>query len=134
MAKWYSAAIQENGLAHLKTLAAGGKTITQHIVNTYSAGDSYATVVTNSLMSVAIANGDMVWSDGSASSRVLTIAEKADVAIAASTSGTINLHVVIVNTTDGEVHVANDETTDQPLVSGGTKTIPAWTLVSPQPV
>jgi hypothetical protein len=133
MAKWYSAAIQENGLAHLKTLAAGGKTITQHIVNTYSAGDSYATVVTNSLMSVAIANGDMVWSDGASASRVLTIAEKADVSITASSS-TPDLHIVIVNTTDSEVHVANDETTNQALVSGGTKTIPAWTLVSPQPV
>lgn len=133
MAKWFSNDILEKGPDHLKTLAAGGKTITQHIVKAYSAGDSYATVVSNSVMSVAIANGDMTWGAGTPTGRALGIAAKSSVPITADTGATPDLHIALVNTTDSAVHVVTDETTDQVLVSGGTKDLPAWAIQCPQP-
>lgn len=133
MAKWLSDAVLENGPAHLKTLAAGGKTITEHIVSAYTAGDSYATVVAASCMSATVANGDMTWGAGTPTGRALTIAEKVGVSITANPGATPNLHIVVVNTTDSEVHVASDETSNQVLTSGGVKDIPAWTIQCPQP-
>lgn len=132
MAKWLSDAILEKGPDHLKTLAATGKTITQHIVKAYTAGDSYATVVGNAVMSVAIADVDMTWGAGSPSGRALTIAAKAAVSIAADSGASPDLHLVIVNTTDSEVHVVTDETTNQVLTTGGSKDLPAWSIQCPQ--
>lgn len=133
MPKWFSSDILEKGPDHLKTLAAGGKTITQHIVKAYAAGDSYATVVGNSVMSVAIADGDMTWGAGTPTGRAMTIAAKSAVSITADSGATPDLHIALVNTTDSEVHVVTDETTNQSLTSGGTKDIPAWAVQCPQP-
>lgn len=133
MAKWLSDSVLENGPTHLKTLAAASKTITQHVIKAYTAGDSYATVVGNSVMSVVIANADMTWGAGTPTGRALTIAAKTAVSITADSGATPNLHLAIVNTTDSEVHVVTDETTDQVLTSGGTKDIPEWAIQCPQP-
>jgi len=133
MPRWFSNDILEKGPDHLKTLAADGKTITQHIIKAYAAGDSYATVVGNSVMSVVIANSDMTWGAGTPTGRAMTIAAKAGVSIAANSGSSPDLHVVLVNTTDSAVHVVTDETTNQALTSGGTKDIPAWAIQCPQP-
>lgn len=133
MAKWLSQAVLEKGPDHLKTLAAGGKTLTQHIVKAYAAADSYATVVGNSVMSVAIVDADLTWGAGTPSGRALTVAAMPGVSIASDSGASPDLHVVLVNTTDSEVHVVSDETTNQVLTTGGTKDLPAWAIQCPQP-
>lgn len=133
MAKWLSQAVLEKGPDHLKTLAAGGKTLTQHIVKAYVAADSYATVVGNSVMSVAIDDADLTWGAGTPSGRALTVAAMPGVSIAADSGASPDLHVAIVNTTDSEVHVVSDETTNQVLTAGGTKDLPTWAIQCPQP-
>lgn len=133
MAKWLSQAVLEKGPDHLKTLAAGGKTLTQHIVKAYAAADSYATVVGNSVMSVAIDDADLTWGAGTPSGRALTVAAMPGVSIAADSGASPDLHVAIVNTTDSEVHVVSDETTNQVLTAGGTKDLPTWAIQCPQP-
>ena len=128
MAKFASPNFLDGGLSYLKTT--GTKMV---LIKAYTAGDSYATVVGNSVMSVAIADADMTWGAGTPSGRALTIAAKSAVSITAGSGASPDLHLVIVNTTDSEVHVVTDETTNQVLTSGGSKDLPAWAIQCPQP-
>lgn len=133
MAKWFSQAVLEKGPDYLRQLAAGGKTLTQHIVKAYAAGDDYATVIGHSVMSVELDNDDLTWGGGTPSGRALMVSAMPGVSIGADSGASPDLHVVIVNTTDAEVHVVSDETTNQVLTAGGTKDLPAWAIQCPQP-
>ena len=133
MAKWLHDDVLKNGLQHIVDLAAGGKTIEQHVIKAYSAADSYTTVAGNSVMEVELQDTDMAWGAGTPSGLALTIAAKAGVSITANTGSSPDLHVAIVNATDEEVLLVTDETTNQEMTSGGTKDIPAWTIQCPLP-
>lgn len=69
MAKWASAATLDGGLTAIKTNA-----VKMHLLSTYTVGDSYATVNTNTVASVAMVNGDYVITGSAGAPRVMTTA------------------------------------------------------------
>ena len=125
MAKWVHSDVLDGGLNAVKTAATK-----MLLISTYSAADSYATVVANALAEATMASGDFTLSS-SGSDRLLTTATKS--ATATVSSATPNLHIAF---TDGSSTVlwVTDETSDQAIVSGNTINFPAITYTSAQPV
>ncbi len=126
MAKWVRAGVLDNGLNDIKTNAT--KMV---LVSAYTAGDSFATVTTNTLASADMINADFVLSS-SGSNRLLTTAAGKSATASASSGGTPNLHFVF---TDGTANViwATDETSDQVITSGNTVNFPQLVYTSNQP-
>lgn len=81
MAKWASAATLDGGLNAIKTNATK-----MHLVSTYAAGDSYATVNTNTVAFATMASGDYTLSGAAGSPRVLTTASGKSATASASTN------------------------------------------------
>lgn len=127
MAKFIHDDVKEKGPDHIRTLAESS-IVRQHILKTFTEGQSYAQVVANSCAVVTLAAADLTWSG--AGIRTLTIAAKSAVPITTDVAAGSDLHVAIVDQTAGKVLVVTDETTNQALITGGTKDIPEWTINS----
>lgn len=125
MPKRASSDVLDNGLDYPRARAAAGDTITLHVIKAYSAGDSYATVVGNSIGSAVLDATDLVLANNSTTGRKVTVASKSITAGASSGSGP-DLHFAIVNTTASTVLVVTDETSDQVVTSGNTMTTGTW--------
>ena len=125
MAKWVRSGVLDSGLNDIKNNATS-----MVLLKAYAAGDSYATVVSNTIATVAMVNGDFTLSN-SGSNRVLTTAAKSGTA-SASSGATPNLHVGF---TDGTANViwVTDETSDQVITAGNPINFPAATLTMNQP-
>ena len=132
MAKWTSPQIQDGGSDVLRALAATAGRIKQHLVKAYAAGDSYATVLGNSLGGADMAAADFVQSTNGSGGRVTTVAAKS-IALSASSGASPDLHVVLVDSVASTVLQANDETTNVAVFVGGTFAVPAWTYTLAQP-
>lgn len=124
MAKWVHADVLDNGLNGIKNNA-----IRMLLVSAYTAGDSLATVNTNTLASVTVTGTDFTLSS-SGSNRVCTTAAKT--ATASATAASPDLHIVFTNNVD-KVLWATDETSNQPITSGNVINFPAVTYTSNQP-
>jgi hypothetical protein len=118
MAKRFGASICDSGLGYPAARTAAGDTITLHVVEAYSAGDSYATVVGNSVGSVALAAGDFTLANNGSTGRRLTVASKSISEASASSGASPDLHQVVVNATTSEVLMVSDVTNDQVITSG----------------
>lgn len=95
----------------------------QHAISAYSAGDSYATVVGNSLADAAMTvNSDYTKADGDTNGRKVTVAAKSGITV--DTSGTAT-HVALVSSGDTTVRYVTT-CTSQALTSGNTVNFPAW--------
>lgn len=125
MAKWVRSGVLDNGLNDIKTNATA-----MVLLKAYTAGDSYATVASNIIATVAMTSTDYTLSS-SGSNRVLTTATKSATA-SANSGATPNLHVGF---TDGSANViwVTDETSDQVITAGNTVNFPASTYTSNQP-
>jgi hypothetical protein len=95
-----------------------------YVISAYSAGDSGATVIGNSLADVAMAGADLVIADGDTNGRKITAAAKSAVPIDVTGTAT---HVALL-TVAGSVVRAVTTCTSQALTSGGTVNIPTWKL------
>lgn len=126
MAAWAHSDVLDNGLNHIKTNAD-----VMLLIKNYTAGASYATVVSNILASSAMAPGDYTLAGAANAPRTLTSAQKTVTASATSTGGD-NLHIAFTNGTD-TVFFVTDETSNQVVTSGNSVTIPAITYTSNQP-
>lgn len=126
MAKFASPNFLDGGLSYLKTT--GTKMV---LIKAYTAGDSYATVVSNAVGEVTMASGDYTLSGASGAARVLTTATKTSTATAGS-GATPNLHIAVTNGTSEVIYVT-DETTDTVVSAGNTINWPALTYTSGQP-
>jgi hypothetical protein len=126
MAKWVSSNVLDGGLTYIKTTATS-----MLLVKAYAAGDSYATVIGNSVGAATMVNGDFTLSS-SALNRVLTTAVGKTATASANSGATPNLHIAF---TDGTANViwVTDETSDQVITSGNTINFPALTYTSNQP-
>ena len=129
MAKWFHQDVFDNGLNDIVSNAN-----VLHVVSTYSAGDNYATVVGNSVTNYALAGGDKVLAAHNTTGRKVTIAAKSGNNATASTSGTPDLHFVLVDTVNSKVVAATDETSDQPITAGNPVSTPAFEFQFVQPV
>ncbi|MGL4576906.1 MAG: hypothetical protein ACRCV9_19115 [Burkholderiaceae bacterium] len=133
MAKWANAIILDGGSDLVRTRAglSAGR-VKMHAIKEYTAGDSYATVVTtNSCAVVDMAPGDYVQSG--ASNRVTTTAAKSSVSITANSGAEPDLHIAHVDSVSSEVLFVTDETSNQVLTSGNTCSIPSHTFTWQQP-
>jgi hypothetical protein len=81
MAKWANITVLDGGLTGIKTVATK-----MHLLSTYVAGDSYATVNTNTVASVVMATGDFVITGAAGAPRVLTTASGKSSTATASTN------------------------------------------------
>ena len=133
MAKWANALLLDGGTDLVRTLAGTVSRIKQHLIKAYSAGDSYATVVTtNGLGSVDMVAGDFVQSGAAGADRVTTVGAKT-ITLTASSGAGPNLHIAVVDSVSSDVLLVTDETSDQQVYSGGTFNVPSWTWTVKQP-
>lgn len=130
MAKWVNASVLDNGLNQIKTAA-----IRMLLIKNYTAGDSYATVLSNRIAEVTMANGDYTLSNGASNSRTLTTPAAGTKTATATGSSIVtdDLHFAFTNNVD-TVYWVTDETSDQPVTSGNTVSFPQLSLNSAQPV
>jgi hypothetical protein len=129
MAKYLHPDVLDNGLQHIIDQAAGDVNIL--LIDTYSAGQAYSTVISNAVMSIDLAPGDLTLSDYGAG-RKLTVAEKSG--LASGNAAPINLHVAIVDVTRSKVLAVTDETGEANVSIGDPKTIPTFDIRINQPV
>jgi hypothetical protein len=105
------------------------------LVKKYTAGDSYATVTGNAIVSITVASTDFTIANGTNGARQITLAAKSAAAtgagLAANASGEDHEFVL----TDGSSRVLQvfDETSEQANQVGDTITTPALTYTSNQP-
>lgn len=95
-------------------------TTTMHAISAYTAGDSRATVVGNSLADVAMAAGDTVIADGDTSGRKITMAAKSGVTIDVTGTAT---HIALEDATNVDLVTT---CTSQALTAAGTVNFPTW--------
>jgi hypothetical protein len=131
MAKEFGSDVIDNGIDYPRARAAAGDTITLHVIKAYSAGDSYATILSNSIGSVPLSASDLVLANDSTVGRKVTVASKTISAASAGSGATPNLHYAIVNTTATSKLVVTDETTDQVVTSGNPLTTGSWAFKLP---
>lgn len=132
MAKWAAAVVLDNGPEYIRGLAATAGRIKQHVVRAYAAGDSYATVLSNSVAVYDMAQADLVMSS-SGSNRRMSVAAKSGNNATANSGATPDLHLVLVDSTSLAALLATDETTNQVITSGNPVNIGGWTYDVNQP-
>lgn len=133
MAKFANTLLLDGGSDLIRTRAGTASRVKMHVIKAYTAGDSYATVVTtNSCGSVDMVAGDFVQSGGATAARTTTVGAKA-ITLGANSGAGPNLHIAIVDSVSSDVLLVTDETSDQVLTSGNTFNVPAWTYAVGQP-
>ena len=126
MAKWVRSGVLDNGLNDIKNNATR-----MVLVKAYTAGDSYATITTNTLASVVMTTTDFTLASAG-NNRTLTVASGKTASATASSGAGPDLHIAF---TDGTANViwVTDETSDQVITSGNTINFPAPVYTSNQP-
>ena len=124
MATWYSAQALDALLNRIKT-----ESTTIHLLDTYSAGQSYATVAGNSIGSASISDSDFTGAVADGNNRKLTFNGKSG--SATGNSSVKALHLAI--TSGSEVLAVTDETSNQDITSGNPITFPSFVMNSNQP-
>lgn len=126
MAKWVRSGVLDNGLNDIKNNATR-----MVLIKAYSAGDSYATVVSNIVAEAAMTGTDFTLGS-SGSNRTLTTASGKSATASANSGATPDLHIGFLEGTSAVVWVT-DETSDQVITSGNTVNFPSLVYTSNQP-
>lgn len=129
MAKWVDPDVLDLGINRIKTNAN-----VLHLIKAYAPGDSYATVVGNSVGNVAMASGDYTLGNGASSARTLTTAAGKTSNATANSGAAPALHLAFVDSINSKVLWVTDETTDQVITSGNPLQYPSVIYTSSQPV
>ena len=129
MAKWANSDVLDNGIALIRSNANQW-----HLVRAYSAGDSYATVLANSVGQVAMVPSDYTLGNGSAGASTLTTPSNKTATASVGSGASPNLHFVFIDTTTSRVLWATDETSDQVISAGNPLAFPALVYTVQQPV
>lgn len=116
MAKWVHADTLDNGIAHIKANAT--KMI---LISAYSVGDSYNTVISNTLATVDMTSGDYTITT-KGTNRLIATTPK--IVTASASSSTPDLHIAF---TDGASKVlwVTDEASNQAIVAGNSVNFPS---------
>lgn len=125
MAKWVNSLVLDNGLNQIKNNATR-----MHLVSAYSAGDSYATVNTNTLAYATMTGTDFTLGDSGSNRTLTTAAGKS--ATASASAASPDLHIVFTNGSNA-VYWATDETSNQAITSGNTVNFPQIVYTAQQP-
>lgn len=128
MAKWVDSDVLDLGINRIKTNAN-----VMHLIKAYAAGDSYATVIGNSIGNVAMTSGDYALGAGASSARTLTTASGKTANASANSGASPNLHLAFVDSVNSKVLWVTDETTDQVVTAGNPLAFPSVVYTSNQP-
>jgi hypothetical protein len=104
-----------------------------HVITGYVKGDSYVTVVSKSVCTVAMSAADLPISTRGIFDRQITVASKDGVAFATSPAEP-DLHYALVDSTTSRVLVVHNESSDQQIVTGNPVRTPVWKIFAYQPV
>lgn len=126
MAKYAHADVLDGGLNAIKNSATR-----MLLLKAYAAGDTYATVTSNAICTIAMVSGDYTLSGADNAPRVLTMAAKSGTA-SANSGASPNLHIAFTDNVSKVLWVT-DETSDQVVTSGNTINFPSLTYTSSQP-
>lgn len=102
------------------------------LVSSYTFGDSYATVNAAILAEAAMVPGDFTLGT-SGNDTILTVAAKSDSSANASGGG-VNSQVVLLDTVNSKVLLANEESAAQSIVAGNPVNIGGFVIKNPQPI
>lgn len=126
--KWANSSVQDGGLNAIKTVATS-----MRLISNYTLGDTYATVVTNTIggCTVTMTSSDYTLSGAAGASRVLTVAS-GKTAVASATVAPTASHIAFTDGTN--VIWVTPETSGQTITSGNTVNFPSGlTYTSTQP-
>ncbi len=120
MARWLHADVLDNGPAYLKD-----NCDQVSVIKAYAAGDSYLTVIGNTVCDIAASSSDFTLGNGSyTSSRKISVGAKE--ANATGNSGASpDLHFAYLDTGNTKVLAVTDETSDQQIYAGNLVACPA---------
>lgn len=126
MAKWVRSGVLDNGLNDIKNNATK-----MLLIRAYTAGDSYATVISNLVAEVTVTSSELVLSS-SGNNRVITSPSGKTSNASASSGASPNLHIAF---TDGTANViwVTDETTDQVITVNNPINFPVVSYTVNQP-
>jgi hypothetical protein len=127
MAKYFHPDVQDNGPALIKSAANA-----MHVIKAYTLGDTYATVLANSVGNASMTSADYTFSNGAALSRLLTTAAGKTAPASASSGAGPDLHIAFLDTAGSRVLWVTDETTDLAVTAGVSLTFPQLVINSPQ--
>ncbi len=102
------------------------------VVSNYTAGDTYATVVANTVCLIVTSPTDFTLGNQGVNGREVIVSAKSGTASADSGAGP-DLHVALTFSTGTEVIAVTDETTDQEITSGNPINVPQFRLKQNQP-
>ena len=126
MAKWAHADVLDNGINYIKTNC--NKVA---LLDAYTFGDSYATVVSNLMAEATMASGDFTLGTSGNDRTLTTAAGKQD---AAANAGGAASHIAFVDTVNSKVLWVTEETSGQTIVLGNPVTFPSLVYTAKQPV
>ena len=126
MAKWVDSTVLDNGLNQIKNNAT-----TMLLIKAYTLADSYATVVSNAVASVAMTSTDYTLTSSS-SNRVLTTASGKSANASANSGVSPDLHIAFTNGAN-TVYWVTDETSNQVITAGNPVNFPQITYTNNQP-
>lgn len=126
MATWLTARLLDGMLNGIKSDATDVR-----IIDDYTPGDDYATVVGNSLAAAAVSSTDFDDPQPVGSLRRMTFLGKTMVASAPTSA--LNLHIALTDSANSDVLVVTDEVTDQPFDTGAPITVPSFFIQVTQP-
>jgi hypothetical protein len=132
MATWYDTSALDTLLERIAGtgLHSGVGAITVRLLDTYTQGDNFAEVNTQTIAQATISTGDFTGPVASGLHRRLTFSGKTSPS-ADSNSSAQNLHIALCSGT--VVLAVTDETSDQPITAGNPVTFPSFYMQSSQP-
>ena len=128
MPKYFHPDVQDNGLNEAKNNANQ-----LHLIKNYAQGDSYATVLANSLANAATVSGDYPLTNQGTLGRQITSPLKSPASTASSIASD-DLHIALLDTVGSRVLMVTDETSDQVITSPNVVNFPAINFKMNQPV
>lgn len=130
MAKFAGATVLDNGPQIIITRAGTANRVRMHVLNTYTLGQNYATVLAASLGAVATVAGDYGLAANGNNRRLTVAAKTVNISVTAAAG---DRHIALLDEVSNEVLLVTDETTDQAVTSGNPFNVPAFTYDVQQP-
>ena len=127
MPRFEHANCQDNGLVYIRD-----NCTRMALISSYTAGQSYATVVSNILAAVDMTSADLVLGTSGGTRRIAVAGKTASAA--AASGGGANSHVVLLNDDDDEVLYVTEEDAAQAIIEGNPVAIAGFTITRTQPV
>ena len=126
MAKYAHPDVLDNGPTYIKTNC--NKVA---LLDAYTFGDSYATVISNLMAEVTMVSGDFTLGTSGNDRTLTTAAGKQD---ASANAGGAASHIAFVDTVNSKVLWVTEETSGQTIVLGNPVTFPSLVYTAKQPV